>query len=106
MPLLNKVDFLWSILVITNTRVNEASETDIFTKRVQAVIIMLAPKIFSTPFQDFPYQKSGNIEKRCRFILGVSSRNIIRKAKPGNFSVLHKAFTAFAYSVRAPPSEI
>jgi len=75
-------------------------------KLVRAERFLLAPKFFPTPFLNIPYQKMGSIEEWCRSFWGNSPENTIEIGNFLYFSVLHKVFTAFAYRVRAPPSEI
>jgi len=65
-----------------------------------------APIIFPTPFCENRYQIIAALAERCCYFCKVSpffgdNRVIFTK-----FSVLHKTFTAFAYRIRAPPSEV
>ena len=65
-----------------------------------------ALKIFSTPFCENRYQIMAVLTEQRRY----SSKYFSFFSKNGeilvDFSVLHKGFTAFAYRIRAPPSEV
>lgn len=74
--------------------------------RAQAFFGLLAPLNFTTPFCENRYQKIADLaEQRCLFCaISPPFRGFRRKIV--KFYVLHNAFTAFAYRIRAPPSEV
>ena len=73
---------------------------------VQSDVLPTAPKIFSTPLLWVRYRILARSEesRRCFFYNSLGNPKITEKTR--KISVLHKAFTAFAYSIRAPPSEV
>ena len=82
------------------------SETIVFQYGVRAASELLAPFIFPTPFCENRYQKLAALAERCCFFCKFSASFLRNGVKYSIFSVLHKGFTAFAYRIRAPPSEI
>ena len=66
----------------------------------------LAPLFFTTLFPIIRYQIKPDAGESCWFFCELSL--LFRGFRINNekFSVLYKAFTALAYSIRAPPSEI
>ena len=68
--------------------------------------IPAAPIFFSTPLLWLRYQNLARLEERCRWLFYNSLQNPKRTEKSRKISVLHKAFTVFAYRIRAPPSEV
>jgi len=74
--------------------------------RAQAAKPLLAPLNFATPFPMFRYQKIGDYGEWCCFFCELSPLFYVIRGKNKYFSVLDKPFTAFAYRIRAPPSEI
>jgi hypothetical protein len=65
-----------------------------------------APNFFSTPFCENRYQIIAVLTERCHYFckfIPVFSKD---REILVDFSVLHKTFTAFAYRIRAPPSEV
>ena len=64
------------------------------------------PQNNSTPFCENRYQIIVDLAERCRYFCGFSPEFGDKRNKLTNFSVLHKPFTAFAYRIRAPPSEV
>ena len=82
------------------------SETIAFQYGVRAAMKLLAPFIFPTPFCENRYQKIADLAERCCFICEFSPPFCHNGVKCCIFSVLYKNFTAFAYRIRAPPSEI
>ena len=65
-----------------------------------------APYIFSTPFLSVRYQKMTSIEEWCCFFCKVTPHFPRKQRKIIIFYLLHNTFTAFAYNIRAPPSEV
>ena len=65
-----------------------------------------APYFLSTPFPKNRYQIIASFWERCRYFCKKSAVFYIKTGKRTDFSVLHNAFTAFAYNIRAPPSEV
>ena len=65
-----------------------------------------AQQINSTPFFENRYQKIAVLAERCCYFCEFSPQVYQNRADYFVFSVLHKAFTAFAYKIRAPPSEV
>lgn len=74
--------------------------------RAQSDLLPTAPSIFSTPLLWVRYRILAGSEERCRwfFYNSLPKQKIIEKSR--KISILYKAFTAFAYSIRAPPSEV
>ena len=72
----------------------------------QPDVLPTAPQNYSTPLLWLRYQNLARLEERCRwfFYNSLPKLKIIEKTR--KISILHKAFTAFAYSIRAPPSEV
>lgn len=68
--------------------------------------VQSAPLIFTTPFCENRYQKIAALAERCYFICEFSPPFCHNGVKCCIFSILHKGFTAFAYRIRAPPSEV
>lgn len=85
---------------------NRIRKPPAFQKRAQAACGLSAPHIFSTPFLSVPYQKIGSIEEWCRNFWSDFPECAIESAKYMIFSILHRISPAFAYRIRAPPSEI
>lgn len=77
-----------------------------FQKKVQETYVISAPFIFSTPFPTICYQRIAGYGEWCCFICKISSSFYAIRGIYINFSVLHKPITAFAYRIRAPPSEV
>lgn len=73
---------------------------------VQTGNIQFAPQIISTPFCENRYQKLADLAERCCLFCGISTSFCRLSRKINKFYVLHKTFTAFAYRLRAPPSEV
>jgi hypothetical protein len=65
-----------------------------------------APFLFTTPFHQSRYQKIVPLEEWCCFFCEIFPSFFHNGANYYIFSVLHKRFTAFAYRIRAPPSEV
>lgn len=65
-----------------------------------------APQIISTPFCENRYQKIADLAERCCNFCKISASFFRNRVNYNIFSVLHKGFTAFAYRIRAPPSEV
>ena len=61
---------------------------------------------FSTPFCENRYQNIAVLAERCCYFRKFSASFYRNGVKYSIFSVLHKSFTAFAYRIRAPPSEV
>jgi len=76
------------------------------TFRAQAADQLFAPLFFPTPFCENRYQNLAALAERCRFICEFSPPFCCNGEKYCIFSILHKGFTVFAYTIRAPPSEI
>lgn len=74
--------------------------------RAQAFSGLLAPLNFTTLFCENRYQKIADLAERCWYFCKVSPPFCVLRGKNITFSVLHKNFTAFAYRIREPPSEI
>lgn len=74
--------------------------------RAQAFFGLLAPLNFTTPFYENRYQKIADLAERCWFFCEISPPFCVLRGKNTTFSVLHKHFTAFAYRICAPPSEV
>ena len=74
--------------------------------RAQAISGLLAPLNFTTLFCENRYQKNAILAERCWFFCEFSPSFWGFRRNNVNFSVLHKAFTAFAYRIRAPPSGV
>ena len=64
------------------------------------------PQNCSTPFYENRYQIMVILTERCHYFCCFSPAFGNIRNELTNFSVLHKAFTAFAYRIRAPPSEV
>ena len=64
-----------------------------------------APLLFSTSLLWLRYQILAKLEERCLFFFHNSLRNPEKSGKNKEFSVLHNAYTAFAYRIRAPPHQ-
>ena len=62
--------------------------------------------IFSTPFCENRYQFLAGLAERCCYFCEISPLFCYTRGNYAIFSVLYKGFTAFAYSIRAPPSEV
>jgi len=75
-------------------------------KWVQIGDFHFAPIIFSTPFPKNRYQKIATFWERCRSFCKKTPAFYKNSEEKSFFSVLHKGFTAFAYRIRAPPSEV
>ena len=65
-----------------------------------------APQIILTPFFENRYHKIADLAERCCLFCGISTSFCGLNRKINKFTVLHKTFTAFAYRIRAPPSEV
>ena len=78
----------------------------LFLYRAQPDIYLVALKSFSTPFCENCYQNLAVLAERCCFYCENPLLFCGIRVKIGKISVLHKVFTAFAYSIRAPPSEV
>ena len=74
--------------------------------RAQAFSGLLAPLNFTTPFCENRYQKLAALAERCCYFCDFIPLISENRAIFSIFSVLHRAVTAFAYSIRAPPSEV
>ena len=74
--------------------------------RAQLDLPPTAPPNFSTPLLWLRYRILARSEERCRWFFLISLQKLKRSEKTRKISVLHKAFTAFAYRIRAPPSEV
>jgi hypothetical protein len=74
--------------------------------RAQLMKASTAPFNFSTPLCKVRYQKEAGFVERCCFFCGFSASFYENRGNIRFFSVLHVDFTAFAYKIRAPPSEI
>ncbi|MBQ6719238.1 MAG: hypothetical protein IJN20_02675 [Oscillospiraceae bacterium] len=74
--------------------------------RAQPIEKSAAPCIFSTSFCENRYQNLAALTERCCFFCKVFPQFPHKQGEIKNFSVLHNFFTAFAYSIRAPPSEV
>ena len=68
--------------------------------------IQFAPQNFSTAFPKNRYQKIATFWERCRSFCKKTPVFHKNREEKRFFSVLHKGFTAFAYRIRAPPSEV
>lgn len=66
----------------------------------------LVPHINSTPFCENRYQIIATLTERCRYFCDLSPVFGENRAILSKFYVLHNPFTAFAYRIRAPPSEV
>ena len=66
----------------------------------------LVPHINSTPFCENRYQIIATLTERCCYFCKVSPLFGDNRVIFTKFSVLYKTFTAFAYRIRAPPSEV
>ena len=66
----------------------------------------LAPLFFATLFPIIRYQIQPDAGESCWFFCEFTP--LFRGFRINNekISILHKAFTAFAYMIRAPPSEV
>ena len=65
-----------------------------------------APPKISTLFPKNRYQFIATFWEQCHLFCGKITDFFINQCNSLFFSVLHKAFTAFAYRIRAPPSEV
>ena len=65
-----------------------------------------APHKISTLFPKNRYQFIATFWEQCHLFCGKITDFFINQCNSLFFSVLHKAFTAFAYRKRAPPSEV
>lgn len=70
---------------------------------VQQVNALSVPNIFSTPFPITCYHNLASYGEWCCYFWRISSTFPISSDKYIKFSVLHNAFTVFAYSIRGPP---
>ena len=75
-------------------------------KWVWKVNELSAPLNFSTPFPITRYQRKADSGEWCCYFCNISSQYESSREIIAIFSVLHKSFTAFAYRIRAPPSEV
>ena len=75
-------------------------------KKVQDAKAILALLFFATLFLIIRYRKKQDSGEWCCFLCGNRPFSWGLSRKKLKFSVLDKAFTAFAYRIRAPPSEI
>ena len=64
------------------------------------------PQNISTPFPKNRYQILAFFWERCHCFCQYSSLFFLKLEKIEFFYVLHNAFTAVAYRIRAPPSEV
>ena len=64
------------------------------------------PQKFSTLFPKNCYQFIATFWEQCHLFCEKITDFFINQYNYVFFSVLHKAFTAFAYRIRAPPSEV
>ena len=71
----------------------------------QTDVLPTAPLLFSTSLLWFRYQFLAKLEERCRFFFHNSLQSPVKSGKNKEFSVLHNAYTAFAYRIRAPPHQ-
>lgn len=78
----------------------------LLSPRAQAMQMLLAPFLLSTPFPTTRYQNKADCGEWCCYFCNNSPLICHNGVKYGFFSVLHKAFTAFAYRIRSPPSEV
>ena len=85
--------------------IRRQSKEGLQSLRVQEAKI-LVPVIFSTPFPTTRYQIKADCGEWCCYFCKFSPPFCGNRDKYCNFSVLHKEFTAFAYRIRAPPSEV
>ena len=67
---------------------------------------LLAPQKNSTLFPKNRYQFIATFWEQCHLFCEKITNFFINQYNYVFFSVLHKAFTAFAYRIRAPPSEV
>ena len=65
-----------------------------------------APVFLSTPFCENRYQYLADLAERCCYFCKVSPLFCDNRVVFAKISVLYKTFTAFAYRIRAPPSEV
>ena len=65
-----------------------------------------APYFLPTPFCENRYRIIAVLAERCCYFCKVSPLFGDNRVVFTKFSVLHKGFTAFAYNIRAPPSEV
>ena len=73
---------------------------------VYATIMLFAPIFFSTSFCENRYHYLADLAERCCYFCKISPLFCYTRENYAIFSVLHKSFTAFAYRIRAPPSEV
>ena len=84
----------------------QLNKTPAWEAGAQIEKVQSAPLIFPTPFCENRYQNIAALAERCCYFCGISSPFHHNRVKYRIFSVLHKAFTAFVYRIRAPPSEV
>ena len=65
-----------------------------------------APRFFPTPFCENRYQIIVFLAERCCYFCKVPPLFCDNRGVFAKISVLYKTFTAFAYRIRAPPSEV
>lgn len=75
-------------------------------KQAQIETHQSAPYILPTPFCYNRYQIFAVLAERCCFFCVFLPLFCGFRFKTVKFSGLHKAFTVFAYRIRAPPSEV
>ena len=78
----------------------------LFKQRVQDANACLVPFLFSTPFCENRYQIMAALAEWCCIFYEFSTRFRGFTRKVLNSRFLYRKFTAFAYTIRAPSSEI
>ena len=102
MPLDNTIPF-YSLVPWGSNKLNKLPAWGVLA---QIGIVRSAPKNIPTPFCENRYRILAALAERCYYFCDFFLLFSNNRAIFSVIAVLHKAFTAFAYSIRAPPSEI
>ena len=86
--------------------VGEQNKAPPWINGAQIGMVQSAPQIFPTVFPKSRYQKIATFWEHCRSFCKKTPAFYKNREKKMFFSVWDKGFTAFAYRIRAPPSEV
>ena len=85
---------------------NNDSVKIICVLRAQVTMVLLVPLNNTTPFCENRYQKIAALAEWCLFFCKILPKCKGLTENYINSCVLYGKITAFAYTIRAPPSEI